>query len=47
MSAIEIAVALDVEMIVGERIPGTKRRVVVTDARDIEVVGVNILLAQG
>lgn len=34
-------------MIVGQGIPGAKRRVIIADAGDIEVIGVNILRADG
>ena len=43
----EVKLVLSVKMVVRERIPATKGSVVISCSRDVKIIGVNILRADG
>ena len=46
MTAVEIALGLRIKVVVGQGKPGAKRRVIIADARDVAVIGINVLRAE-
>ena len=44
LAPVKIALTLGIEMVVGERVPAAKRRMIIPDAGHITVVGINTLL---
>ena len=46
LPAKEVALGLRIEVVVGQGIPGSKRGVVIPDAGDVEVIGIDVLSTQ-